>query len=105
MSTRKVPAGRWMECHGRFKRRAHRFSLIRVDVGIGQRRRARDPESTTLQANKAERVTFQRGDGTLHMGSIRGKAHPLPHTNMAMVSKPVGRWMKVQKASSPAEPD
>ena len=28
---------------------------------------------------KTEHVTFQRGDGTLHVGSIRGKAHPLCH--------------------------
>ena len=38
----------------------------------------------------------QRGDGTLHMGSIRGKAHPLPRKHMATVSIPAGRWMKVQ---------
>jgi hypothetical protein len=38
----------------------------------------------------------QGGDGTLHMGSIRGKAHPLPRKHMATVSIPAGRWMKVQ---------
>ena len=28
------------------------------------------------------------------MGSIRGKAHPLPDRHMAMVSEPLGRWRK-----------
>ena len=35
-------------------------------------------------------------NGTLRMGSIRGKAYPLPQTHMATVSTPAGRWMKVQ---------
>ena len=58
-------------------------------------RRCRVPRPAS---QKAERVTFHRGDGTLHMGSIRGKAHPLPKPkrHMATVSTPVGRWMKVQ---------
>ena len=30
---------------------------------------------------KVEGITFHWGDGTFHMGSIRGKAHPLPHTH------------------------
>ena len=35
-----------------------------------------DKDTTALQAKK--RVTFHGGDGTLHMGSIRRKAHSLP---------------------------
>ena len=34
--------------------------------------------------------TFPRGDGTLRMGLIRRKAHPLLHTNIASVSISVG---------------
>ena len=81
MSTRNVPAGRWRKVQGKFKRkthvalprhtansehtigalvkglgkgrrRAHRGSLIRVDVGVGQRRRAKDVESPALPAKR-----------------------------------------------------
>ena len=48
--------------------------------------------STRAHSSRSVQGLLQWGDGTLHMGSIRGKAHPLPHTNMATVSKPVGRW-------------
>eukprot|EP00964_Phaeocystis_antarctica_P058461 scaffold34679_cov70-Phaeocystis_antarctica.AAC.4 len=44
-------------------------------------------------------VKLHRGDGTLHMGSIRGKAHPLSHAHMATVSTPVGRWKKALEGS------
>ena len=65
------------------KASTHLTSGVRINVGVGQRCRARDVESSTLQAKKWS-VTFHRGDGTLHMGSIRGKAHILPdntHSN------------------------
>ena len=38
--------------------------------------------------------SIQWGDGTLHMGLIRGKAHVLPQTHMATVNTPMGRWRK-----------
>ena len=39
------------------------YEGVRIHVGVGQRCGASDGESTTLQANKAKRVTFHRGDG------------------------------------------
>ena len=59
-------------------------------------------------ASRESEVELHRGDGTLHMGSIRGKAHPLPNTHMETVSTPVGRWMKVQgmfKMQTPTPPN
>ena len=47
MSTRDVPAGRWMRAQGGFNRRAH-LSLIIVHVGVGQRCRAPDEESPAI---------------------------------------------------------
>ena len=47
-STHNVPAGRWIEAQGQFKRRAHLASLILVHVGVGQRCRARDVESPAI---------------------------------------------------------
>ena len=69
------------------KASTHPTCGVKINVGIGQRCRAaqEDVESTTLQANKAKRVTFHRGDGALHMGSIRGKAHPLPNSSSGVV--------------------
>ena len=80
------------------KVQAHIISGVVMDITAFEVSHAvgGDNDATALQANKAERVTFHRGDGTLHMGSIRRKAHRLPRTHMAMVSIPVGRWMKVQ---------
>ena len=54
-----------------------------------------DKDATALQATSSTQLV-QRGDGMLHVGSIRGKAHRLPGTHIAKVSIPVGRWMKVQ---------
>ena len=42
MSTRDIPAGRWMRAQGGFNRRAHPASPILVHVGVGQRGRARE---------------------------------------------------------------
>ena len=78
ISTRNVPAGRWMNVQGRFERRAHKVSLIRVHVGVGQRCRAEDVES------------------------------PAPLPTVSTRNVPAGRWMKVQerfKASTPCQPD
>ena len=50
-------------------------------------------------SQKVERVTFHRGDGTLHIGSIRGKAHPLPQAHVVMVSIPVGHGGHVREGS------
>ena len=43
--------------------------------------------------------SIQWGDETFYVGSIRGKAHPLPNTHMDMetVSTPVGRWVEAQE--------
>ena len=62
------------------KRLAHISRFVRIHIGIGQRCYAIDAESSTLPGKaSAALVTFQRGDGTLHMwGSIRGKIHRLP---------------------------
>ena len=52
IATVSTPAGRWMKCHRRFKRRAHIASLIGVHVAVGQRCRAVDGESPTLPAKR-----------------------------------------------------
>ena len=52
-------------------------------------------------SQKTEHVTFHRGDGTLHMGSIRGKAHILPdnaHINGQHSSGAMERYKWVQFA-------
>ena len=55
-------------------------------------------------SQKTEHVTFHRGDGTLHMGSIRGKAHRLPdnaHSNGQHFSGAMEEMSgKVQNAST-----
>ena len=89
--------GRWRKHLGKGRRRAHKTRFVRIHVGVGQRCRALDVESSGLQGATAKCATFQRGNGTLHMGSIRGKAHPLPNRHMATVSTPVGRWMKCHR--------
>ena len=75
---RNVPSVHWMKVQGMLKRRAHLTSLVRVHVGVDQPCRALDVKSSAPLPTMSTRVTFQRGDGTLHMGSIRRKAHPLP---------------------------
>ena len=52
MSTRNAPAGRWRNCLGKGRRRAHMFRFVRIHVGVGQRCRAIDVESPALQAKK-----------------------------------------------------
>ena len=52
--------GRWRICLGKGRRRAHITCSVRIHVGVGQRCRARDVESSTLQAKKWS-VTFHRG--------------------------------------------
>ena len=56
--------------------RAHPASLIIVYVGVGQHCRAQDVESPALPTTSTR--TFQRGNGTLHVGSIMHKTHALP---------------------------
>ena len=67
-----IPMGRWNVTHG-------------FDSAQNSR------SSATTQHQQS---AYQWGDGTLHMGSIRGKAHRLPNTHMATVSTPVGQWRK-----------
>eukprot|EP00964_Phaeocystis_antarctica_P030641 scaffold17321_cov70-Phaeocystis_antarctica.AAC.2 len=77
MSTRNVPAGRWMKVQGKFKRRAHGSSLILVHVGVGQRCRARviDVESSAILPTMSTRnVPAGRWNVTC-VGSIRRKTH------------------------------
>ena len=69
--------GRWMKGNGRFKMQA----LTLCDANHEHARNGRSVQGSV-----------QWGDGTLHMGSIRGKAHSLPNKHMATVSTPVGRW-------------
>eukprot|EP00964_Phaeocystis_antarctica_P079572 scaffold49583_cov71-Phaeocystis_antarctica.AAC.3 len=67
MSAGNVPLGRWMKVQGMFKRPAHPVvGLIIVHVGVSQRCRAIDKESSA----------------------------PLP--TMSTRNVPAGRWMKVQ---------
>ena len=48
MSTRNVPAGRWMKVQAMFKTRAHMASPILVHIGVGQRCRAINEESPAI---------------------------------------------------------
>ena len=50
MSTYNVPAGRWRKCLGKGRRPAYIIRLVRIHVGVGQRRRAQDVESRALPA-------------------------------------------------------
>eukprot|EP00964_Phaeocystis_antarctica_P040351 scaffold23068_cov70-Phaeocystis_antarctica.AAC.2 len=63
MSTRNVPAGRWMIVQGNFRGRAHIASFISVHVGVGQRCRARDVEPPASLPITRAHVTFQQGAG------------------------------------------
>ena len=60
MSTRDVPAGRWMRAQGRFNRRAHPVSPVLVHVGVGQRCRAaiKDEESRSAPLPSTSAHTF-----------------------------------------------
>ena len=62
VSSRASSTGRWRICLGKGRRRAHKNCSVRIHVGVGQRCRAIDGDSPTLQA-KSEHVTFHRGDG------------------------------------------
>eukprot|EP00964_Phaeocystis_antarctica_P063008 scaffold37784_cov83-Phaeocystis_antarctica.AAC.2 len=46
------PAGRWRNCLGKGRRRAHIIRFVRIHVGVGQRCRAIDHYSPALQAKK-----------------------------------------------------
>ena len=45
---RNVPSGRWRQCLGKGRRRAHITRYVRVHVGVGQRGRASDVDSSAL---------------------------------------------------------
>ena len=77
-----TPVGRWMKVQGKGRRQAHVISRVVMDITVFKvsHRVGIDKDTTALRAQKVERVTFHRGDGTLHMGSIRGKTHNLPDT-------------------------
>ena len=61
MSTRNVPAGRWMKIQGMVNGRAHISCLILVHVGVGQRCRALDVESSAhLPATSTRNVPAGR---------------------------------------------
>ena len=51
---------------------AHRSSGVIMDIATFKVSHAVgvDIHATALQAKKKERITFHRGDGTLHVGSI-----------------------------------
>ena len=63
-----------------------------------------DTDTTALRAARAN-VKHQRGDGTLHMGSIRGKAHMLPDNAHSKSQHSSGAMEDLsgqgQKASTP----
>ena len=73
------PVGRWMKVQGKVsKMQAHVISGVFMDVAVLKVSHSvgKDKDATALQGSqKAERVTFHRGDGTLHTGSIRRSAH------------------------------
>eukprot|EP00964_Phaeocystis_antarctica_P077887 scaffold48398_cov67-Phaeocystis_antarctica.AAC.2 len=65
MSTRNVPAARWMKVHGQFERRLHPLGLISVHVGVGQRCRAPNVESPAILPTMSTRNVTQRGRWTM----------------------------------------
>ena len=101
---RNVPLGRWRNCLGKGRRRAHICRFVRIHVGVGQRCRARDVESSTLQGTKAKHVTFQRGDGGQVREGSKGKhSHPAMSKSQARAQQSVssrasstGRWNVTQ---------
>ena len=83
MSTRNVPAGRWIKGLGKGRRRgAHPSrSLIRVDVGVGQRRRAKHSKSSTLPGEASARnVSSGRWNVTHGFNSREGLPPAKTHT-------------------------
>ena len=126
---RNVPSGRWIECLGRFKMQA----LTRCDANVMSTRttagqfkcefsgamedmsgKVQNANTHILQCQNHEHAHSSRsvqgpvqwGDGTLHMGSIRGKAHILPdnaHSNCQHSSGAMEETSgKVQNASTHA---
>ena len=61
------------------KMQAHRSSGVVMDIAAFKASHCVgcDTDTTALRAARAN-VKHQRGNGTLRMGSIRGKAHRLP---------------------------
>jgi len=69
------------------KMQAHSSSGVVLDIAAFKVNHCADchKDATALQATSSTQLV-QRGDGMLHVGSIRGKAHRLPGTHIAKVS-------------------
>eukprot|EP00964_Phaeocystis_antarctica_P074239 scaffold45596_cov72-Phaeocystis_antarctica.AAC.1 len=99
-STRYVPAGRWMKVQGMFKRRAHLASLISVDVGVGQRCRAKDCKSPsvtlpTMNTRSVPAGRWMEAQGSSKYEHAHGEATTL-QVARARSETPLGRWMRVE---------
>ena len=119
MSTRNVPAGRWIRVHGKLKIQAHPTSLIIVHVGVGQRCRTSDVESPAILSTTSKRnVPAGRWRKDLDKGTRRAhifrgvRIHvgvdqrcrartgdvkpPATLPTMSTHNVPVGRWIQVR---------
>ena len=81
---------------GRENRQAHIESLIRVDIGVGQRCRACDEESTALPAEKTSTRNVPLGRWNVTHAFDSQASSPTATTQIAKVSIPAGKWKKVQ---------
>ena len=84
-----------MKVQRKFKMQAHISSRVVMDVAAFKvsHSEGTDIDATALRAHaRARSSSTHRGDGTLHMGSIRGKAHILPDNAHATVSISAGQW-------------
>eukprot|EP00964_Phaeocystis_antarctica_P004982 scaffold2716_cov64-Phaeocystis_antarctica.AAC.7 len=132
VSTRNVPTGRWIHAQKKFKRRAHIVSLISVDVGVGQRCRASDVESSarlpTMSTRNVPTGRWKKGPGNVqkasaqilprfgtrwcwsalpwHCPRCRAPRPPANHEHMQRSNGALDtRSEKVQKASTHRQPD
>jgi len=69
-----------MKVQCKFKMQAHIISGVVMDIAAFKVSHSAgiDKDATALRAARARSSSIHGGDGTLHMGSIRRKAHPLP---------------------------
>ena len=118
MSMRNVPAGRWnvtrytrvrfawklTSCH-----KAHVQRSVFIGAMEEMRQKVQNANTHILRCHRHEHThnswsvqgQVQWGDGTLHVGSIRGKAHPLPHnahSNCQHTSGAMERYTKGEHA-------
>ena len=92
-ATVSISVGRWRKCLGEGRRPAYICRFVRMHVGVGQRGRALDVESTALQAKKKR--SSSRGRWKNCQGGFKIK-----HSPSAMPAVPKSRARAQQSVSS-----